>query len=1691
MRHTALTSLEDTFTRTAAGEYQFRKISVPVRGEALTLDGLLSTPINRSGYYYAVEHPKKRIVLHFTAGQIRSDLSALTRNDYHVSVPFVIGRNGMIYQLFSSRYWSGHIGRGLGNVNTGNAQDKVTIGIELSNYGYLSEREGNLETYYSRMRDARGNTGPVDVYCSLTDRQAYEKLPVPFRGQSYYATYTEAQYNSLIILLRYLTAQYNIPRAFLPEAKRYRTSDEVLKFNGIVSHINYRVDGKWDIGPAFDWNKVISGVQASTYTSTEPVTKDLAPAGEPVITSEQEVEPLLPRAKDASTESEPYADLERALEGEELKTTEQKQRKRKLYALLVGINSYQGDILLEERVSFPPLRGCIEDARKIKAYLQQDPSLDSHIELITDSQATKAEVVRLFKEHLGQAKEGDVALFYYSGHGTQEWADTSIWKSDTDGRLECIACYYDQGTKDAFLLADKELRYLIHQLSIQKPHIVTIFDCCHSADNTRNGTFTTTAFPDVIEKRIPFSFKRRNWDRFIFSDAISREKVLQEGEYNVLPEGLHVQLSACESDESAVEVSGEGVFTKTLLQVLKTAGGDVTYQALRNRVRQYLRNVYEQKPRIYIGNGSDALLYTTFLNKSQQESSNAFGEVTFNMERGWQLNLGAIHGIGEKTESIRISDPEDLTQSWIARIGLIGTDYTQLIPNAQLDPAKVYQGYVEGLLSQNLQVHIKNVDGLPEDQQLLVNTVYNNAKGYIVAEDQEENAQYVVRAQNGRYFITFPNDPFRPLAAPLSVGDSEAPVVIARQLQHISKWEYLKQFTNNDVNTTLSPNALQIELFQVNMQGETKPLPLHRNEAEIPYEYTGGRWKGAVKVRLTNTSPVNLYCCALYLSSSFGSSLDLLNPTVYLLEPGNTVELQMRGNPVVPVKVEEVVKWYNWPQQTEYLKFIASTEEFDAQALKLESLPQPPVPGIRTRGTAKRGFGDEEMEEEDVHGWTTQLITLVMRNPDLNMIREADLKRMLNDPELTDFALGLYFDPFVDENLQPSYQLKPAIKLIGEDGQLRDKGVLQDKIIDVANWWARRRRNNHYREVIRRFPDRLRIVSEGDSWFQHPLVLDVIDHLSRVYAIYCVAAAGDTLRNYLSNQKQNGEYFLDALDEQQPTFFLISGGGNDILGSQFRSYLTDMPDTSYPEGENPKRFLKDSLFDELNALMDIYRSLFSLLKARKPNLHVLVHGYDYPVKLNDANKGWLGRYMIEKGINREGDRREIIRLIMDTFNGKLKTVADAFENVTYVDVRNIVRFNVAEGVDQWYDEIHPNNEGFQQVAMKFLQTINEINIGKSTVPPPPPPPSPSMREPVIKTPRTAELRGSMTRSASETIFSEKSVTAIAEPETAKKWTSEGQLEYDIPGDMLVGQTYTCKVNIADKSVAAALLKISEKSEHQDIRIGEEMSVKLIDVSGGKNFKILEVNSDRQAIFSNEVTSWLFKVSPIEAGRYSLLLKVTVHLENRNKDLNVLEKEVLVSSNGNWHFTSRQSAPKRILFLCANPDDTNRLHLGAEARKIKEELQMSTLRDNFLFTIDMAATPRTMTRSLLREKPTIVHFSGHGQVEGLCLEDEQGVSKVIDAKDLDQLFFSFTRTVQCVVLNACYSEEQAQAISNHIPFVIGMRQTIEDKAAIAFSIGFYQAIGEGFDFVEAYNLGIASMAMESDDQNENPVLFQKK
>ncbi|MEM7065223.1 MAG: CHAT domain-containing protein [Cyanobacteria bacterium P01_B01_bin.77] len=200
----------------------------------------------------------------------------------------------------------------------------------------------------------------------------------------------------------------------------------------------------------------------------------------------------------------------------------------------------------------------------------------------------------------------------------------------------------------------------------------------------------------------------------------------------------------------------------------------------------------------------------------------------------------------------------------------------------------------------------------------------------------------------------------------------------------------------------------------------------------------------------------------------------------------------------------------------------------------------------------------------------------------------------------------------------------------------------------------------------------------------------------------------------------------------------------------------------------------------------------------------------------------------------------------------------------------------------------------------------------------------------------------------------------------------------------------------------------------------------------------------------------------------------------------------VSASGNIYYTEAASpAPpsaganeitrgkqRKILMLAANPKDTDQLRLGAESREILAGLERSQYRDQFDLITRFSQRPNDLRRALLDIKPDIVHFSGHGGgAHGLVLENDAGKMQFVSTASLVRLFKFFSHTIECVVLNACYSEEQATAIHEYIDCVVGMNRAVGDRSAIKFAIGFYDALGAGYSYEDAFEMGLIAIDVD--------------
>jgi tetratricopeptide (TPR) repeat protein len=201
---------------------------------------------------------------------------------------------------------------------------------------------------------------------------------------------------------------------------------------------------------------------------------------------------------------------------------------------------------------------------------------------------------------------------------------------------------------------------------------------------------------------------------------------------------------------------------------------------------------------------------------------------------------------------------------------------------------------------------------------------------------------------------------------------------------------------------------------------------------------------------------------------------------------------------------------------------------------------------------------------------------------------------------------------------------------------------------------------------------------------------------------------------------------------------------------------------------------------------------------------------------------------------------------------------------------------------------------------------------------------------------------------------------------------------------------------------------------------------------------------------------------------------------------------------------------RVLVVAANPLGSSPLKLDHEVKTIQEALRRSRNRDNFVVEYRLAATPSDLRRALLDFKPHVLHFSGHGSGQkGLLFVSDESAGAIyrsdtgevrssnsdeiryVAAQPLANLLKLCEKHLECVVLNACYSDVQGNAISANIPFTIGMRDEVADHVAIKFSQGFYDAIGAGENYENAFAWGKVAIEFDLADGEVAKILVLRK
>jgi len=319
------------------------------------------------------------------------------------------------------------------------------------------------------------------------------------------------------------------------------------------------------------------------------------------------------------------------------------------------------------------------------------------------------------------------------------------------------------------------------------------------------------------------------------------------------------------------------------------------------------------------------------------------------------------------------------------------------------------------------------------------------------------------------------------------------------------------------------------------------------------------------------------------------------------------------------------------------------------------------------------------------------------------------------------------------------------------DEQVRKIAALEPlmaKVDGLKNSQRNSKFLNKIKNGFRQKPQNKVVLVEGDSWFNYPVLLsDVIDWIGMEnnIAVYSLASGGDWLLNMLSAKK-----YVEQLSTMHPDVFIISAGGNDLVGNNRLAAMID------PSGKS-EEFVKSAWAQGLmrvsnapfephrfnNGLNYLSKDFFALLmffqlqyyyifrgiltSGKFSGIKIITQGYDYAQPSRTLGFGpklwrwykpfarmflghgtWLKTPLDIRGISDVTIQRDVIYAMIYLFNEMMIETGELFQKIAGYDCVFHVDSRGAIGDDGWTDELHPLPENFKKTGKAFIDCINGI-----------------------------------------------------------------------------------------------------------------------------------------------------------------------------------------------------------------------------------------------------------------------------------------------------------------------------------------------------------------------------------------------
>jgi hypothetical protein len=297
------------------------------------------------------------------------------------------------------------------------------------------------------------------------------------------------------------------------------------------------------------------------------------------------------------------------------------------------------------------------------------------------------------------------------------------------------------------------------------------------------------------------------------------------------------------------------------------------------------------------------------------------------------------------------------------------------------------------------------------------------------------------------------------------------------------------------------------------------------------------------------------------------------------------------------------------------------------------------------------------------------------------------------------------------------------------DEQVIKEGIVPDQFSEMDNWTSeqvalfKEEANRKQQQKLRHqtfvrgaktSPEIL--VTEGDSWFDYSPGVDIVDCLRNHhdYVIANHASAGDTLENMIYGTGINKSFerisspidiVLRRIHELKPKVFLFSGGGNDVVGEEFESYLNHR-NSGLP-------VLREQLANDMisHVFRKYLEDLIYKIEAASPQTLIVAHGYGHTAP---TGKGvdffifrwagpWLKPALVKKGIFEINEQRTAVFAMVDKYNEMLKELARQYRSFRYIDLRNMI-----DPDRDWVNELHLRNSAYARVAKRIHEEIQAL-----------------------------------------------------------------------------------------------------------------------------------------------------------------------------------------------------------------------------------------------------------------------------------------------------------------------------------------------------------------------------------------------